>query len=66
MLEHCRERFWAVLSGGEMDVGRAEVCVAWWTTGGGQEMVVHGSKIEPMAEGEGHWTSGALDERARL
>ena len=60
-----------MLSGGEMDVRRAEVCVAWWTTEGGREMVVHGRCLEALVEGEpgGHEgmpVSGTLAERSRL
>ncbi|KAI9747172.1 MAG: hypothetical protein M1815_004549, partial [Lichina confinis] len=40
--ESCRERLWEVLSGGEMDVERSQLCVAWWTTRGGREMVLFG------------------------
>ncbi|KAI9767918.1 MAG: hypothetical protein M1840_005411 [Geoglossum simile] len=35
-----RERFWEVLSSGEMDVERAGVCVVWWGTRGGREKVL--------------------------
>lgn len=40
--ESCRERLWEVLSGGEMDVERSQLCVAWWTTRGGREMALFG------------------------
>ncbi|KAK0127427.1 hypothetical protein ONS96_006968 [Cadophora gregata f. sp. sojae] len=42
MKEHCRKRFWEVLEGGEMDVERSAVCVAWWGTRGGRERVLSG------------------------
>ena len=45
MLQACRQRFWEVLSSGEMDVERAEVCVAWWNTEGGRDLVLFGSKL---------------------
>ncbi|OHF02661.1 peroxin 8 [Colletotrichum orchidophilum] len=35
-----RDRFWEVLVSGEMDVERATIGVAWWTTKGGRELVV--------------------------
>jgi hypothetical protein len=38
----CRNRFWEVLSSGEMDVERAATCVAWWSTRGGRELVLSG------------------------
>ncbi|CZS93380.1 related to peroxisomal membrane protein PEX17 [Rhynchosporium agropyri] len=46
MKEYCKRRFWEVLEGGEMDVERSAVCVAWWGTNGGRERVLFG-------EGEG-------------
>lgn len=33
----CQDRFWEAMSSGEMDVERAALCVAWWTTEGGRE-----------------------------
>ncbi|KAH7412979.1 hypothetical protein BKA64DRAFT_660020 [Cadophora sp. MPI-SDFR-AT-0126] len=54
MKEHCKRRFWEVLEGGEMDVERSAVCVAWWGTRGGRERVLFGE-----AEG-GPFMSGGL------
>ena len=48
-LHTCRERFWDVLSNGEMDVNRAAVCVAWWGTKGGRDMIMFGR--DHQAEG---------------
>lgn len=62
MLQICKERFWEVMSSGEMDVERAEVCVAWWTTNGGREMLMCGGKGEEPR----HYMSGALDESSKL
>ena len=45
MLQACRQRFWEVLSSGELDVERAEVCVAWWNTKGGRDLVLFGSQL---------------------
>lgn len=61
MLQVCRQKFWEVLSGGEMDVERSETCVAWWTTGGGRDLVLFGSETstEPLM-------SGALTEVSEL
>jgi len=42
MRRACQERFWEVLSAGELDVDRAALCVAWWGTRGGREMVLFG------------------------
>lgn len=56
MLETCRQRFWGVLSSGEMDVDRAAICVAWWTGRGGRDMVLYG----------GPYMTGGLEERSKL
>ena len=42
----CRQRLWDALSNGEMDVGRAAICVTWWNTGGGREMLLRGNRTE--------------------
>jgi hypothetical protein len=44
-----RERFWEVLSSGEMDVERAGVCVVWWGTRGGRERALG---LSTAGEGE--------------
>lgn len=55
MREYCRNRLWELLEGGEMDVERSAICVAWWSTRGGKELVLLGS------EGvSGPFMSGAL------
>ncbi|KAK5945996.1 hypothetical protein PMZ80_000135 [Knufia obscura] len=41
----CQKRFWEVLSSGEMDVERAAVCVTWWTSRGGRELVLFGNEM---------------------
>lgn len=45
----CQKRFWEVLSNGEMDVERAALCVAWWTTRGGRELVLFGDELPEQA-----------------
>ena len=58
----CRQRLWDALSNGEMDVARAAICVTWWNTGGGREMLLRGDrrqKEEPMM-------SGALENISKL
>ncbi|OLN93933.1 Peroxisomal membrane protein PEX17 [Colletotrichum chlorophyti] len=40
MRQPVKDRFWDVLVSGEMDVGRATIGVAWWTTKGGRELVL--------------------------
>ena len=61
-LHICRQRFWAVLSNGEMDVSRASLCLVWWATRGGKDIVMNGA---PTSE-EGPFMSGALVETSRL
>ncbi|KAF2084097.1 hypothetical protein K490DRAFT_49907 [Saccharata proteae CBS 121410] len=53
----CRERFWEVLVGGEMDAERSLVAVGWWGTRGGREMVMGGG------DDEEYMMSGALGGR---
>ncbi|KAL9098677.1 MAG: hypothetical protein Q9163_005705 [Psora crenata] len=51
----CRERFWEVLSNGEMDVERAAFCVTWWGTRGGRAVVLDGhAEDQASASGHGH------------
>ncbi|GKT88196.1 LOW QUALITY PROTEIN: peroxin 8 [Colletotrichum tofieldiae] len=40
MRQPVKDRFWEVLVSGEMDVERATIGVAWWTTKGGRELVL--------------------------
>lgn len=61
-LEKCRQRFWDVLSNGEMDVDRAALCVAWWGTRGGRDLVLYGIPKED----KGPFMSGALVENSKL
>jgi hypothetical protein len=42
MKEICKKRFWEILVSGEMDPERSEICVAWWETRGGREVVLYG------------------------
>ncbi|KAI9826352.1 MAG: hypothetical protein M1832_000269 [Thelocarpon impressellum] len=58
----CRERFWEVLSSGEMDVDRAAVAVAWWGTRGGRELVLLGRG----PEAGGPFMHGGLAVESRL
>ena len=61
-LQACRRRFWEVLSNGEMDVAHASLCLTWWGTRGGSNMVMNGASLEE----EGPFMSGALVENGRL
>lgn len=58
MRETCKARFWEVLESGEMDVDRAAICVAWWSTRGGRELVLYGR--ERHFESKGPFMSGGL------
>ena len=40
MRQLCSQRLWEVLTSGEMDVDRSAICVAWWSTRGGRELVL--------------------------
>ncbi|KAL9603307.1 MAG: hypothetical protein Q9179_002246 [Wetmoreana sp. 5 TL-2023] len=62
MRHACKQRFWEVLSNGEMDFGRAAYCATWWSTRGGGQMMLYGKDIdnfEPLM-------SGALKESCKL
>ena len=61
-LHMCRQRFWDVLSNGEMDIDHATLCVAWWGTRGGRNMVLYGRDHQA----EGPFMSGALGEASKL
>ncbi|OBT71952.1 hypothetical protein VF21_09151 [Pseudogymnoascus sp. 05NY08] len=59
----CQERFWEALVGGEMDVERGGVCVEWWCTRGGREMVMGrggGRREEVMMSGALQGREGRL------
>ncbi|GAB7354492.1 hypothetical protein MBLNU459_g4962t1 [Dothideomycetes sp. NU459] len=58
MREDCKRHFWDTLVGGEMDPERSQICVAWWTSRGGREMLLHGD--QPAREE--YTMSGALPE----
>lgn len=58
MREDCKRHFWETLVGGEMDPERSQICVAWWTSRGGREMVLLG---DPSMKDE-YTMSGALPE----
>lgn len=69
MRDECRKRFWEVLNGGEMDVERSQICVAWWNTRGGREAVLFGWEDAHGQEGGGAMMSGALppeEEKSKL
>ena len=61
-LRICIQRFWQVLSTGEMDVERASLCVNWWSTEGGKEMVLG----ELNRQQDAALMSGGLQESSRL
>lgn len=61
-LHICRQRFWDVLSKGEMSVDRAALCVSWWGTRGGREVVLYGSDQQE----QGPFMSGGLQEISKL
>ena len=58
----CQRRFWEILSSGDMDVERAALGVAWWTTQGGRELVLFGENGACVP----YHMSGALEDDSRL
>ncbi|KAI9843631.1 MAG: hypothetical protein M1837_006213 [Sclerophora amabilis] len=66
MARTCKERFWEVLSSGDMDVERAEICVTWWSTRGGRESVLYGLVEAKDGHFDGPFMSGGLGERSQL
>jgi hypothetical protein len=58
----CQDRFWEAMSSGEMDVEKAAVCVAWWSSRGGREEVLHSHE----AQQNDHVMSGALPVESKL
>jgi len=61
----CQQRFWEVLSSGEMDVERAAICVAWWTTRGGRELTLYNDQYAAEDEDD-YMMTGALQNGSRL
>lgn len=62
MRRACQDRFWEAISSGEMDVERAALCVAWWGSRGGRELILQNDavlQIEPVM-------SGALSMESKL
>ena len=64
MKQACQQRFWEVISSGEMDVNRALICVAWWTSRGGRELLLFGHDVSD--NDDSHPMSGALQPEAKL
>ncbi|KAK3676174.1 hypothetical protein LTR78_003924 [Recurvomyces mirabilis] len=57
MREHCKEHFWALLVGGEMDPDQSQLCAGWWSTAGGKELLLYGQENH---ESDKYTMSGAL------
>lgn len=66
MQDHCKRHFWETLVGGEMDPERSQICVAWWTSRGGREMVLYGNDMLQKPEEEQFLMSGALPEEKTM
>ena len=58
----CQQRLWEILSNGEMDVERAPICVAWWNSGAGRELIMFGELLEE----EDYTMSGAVQQDSKL
>ena len=63
MLQVCKQRFWDIMSNGEMDVQRATVAVTWWTTRGGREWVLFGDE---QVDNDPYMMSGGLQQDSKL
>jgi len=50
--EHCKEHFWSMLIGGDMDPSRSQLCAAWWNTSGGREMMLFGREEQDEQKAE--------------
>lgn len=62
MRRTCQDRFWEAMSSGEMDVERAALCVAWWSSSGGREQVLRSYEALP----KNYVMSGALPTESKL
>jgi hypothetical protein len=58
----CQDRFWEAMSSGEMDVERASLCVAWWSSRGGRKELLQNDETLH----EAHVMSGALTVESKL
>ena len=58
----CRQRFWEVLSSGEMDQEHSVACVFWWNSRGGRELLLDNE----YKEEDIYSMSGALPSENKL
>ena len=59
--QQCRDHIWEVLSNGEMDIDRSHICLVWWTTRGGREMLFPSSTVNVLSgDSRQFFMSGAL------
>lgn len=65
MRDSCRAHFWETLVSSEMNAERSHLCVAWWTTKGGREMLLGHDLAVPYAD-DGVLISGALPAEREL
>lgn len=61
MKDTCKQRFWDILSNGEMDVDRAALCATWWNTRDGRNIVLNGAEKHDDV-----YMSGGLGEPSKL
>ncbi|KAK6007291.1 hypothetical protein QM012_006299 [Aureobasidium pullulans] len=62
MREYCKKHFWEVLVGGEMDPERSQICVRWWTSRGGRELLLD---IDDVPD-DGYCMSGGSGEQEKV
>ena len=59
--DRSRSHFWDVIVGGDMDPERSQVCVTWWTSEGGRELLLYGG-MESSEADQQYLMSGGLNE----
>lgn len=60
--DHCKRHFWDTLVGGEMDPERSQVCVVWWTSRGGREIVLYEDQMGQNPSDAEYMMTGASSE----
>jgi hypothetical protein len=66
MRDHCKKHFWDIIVGGDMDPERSQVCVTWWTSRGGRELLLYGDEPTQDPMEDPYMMSGALQEEKPL
>ncbi|POS85569.1 hypothetical protein EPUL_003401 [Erysiphe pulchra] len=59
MRDYCKRQFWEILENGQMDVDRSLICISWWGSKGGRDMILFN---KPPVE-VGPFMSGGLSSK---